>query len=502
MQSSASRFNTALETQVKVKYHPASLLISRKNQGRLLILCLIVSDLLMAGIAFWAAYFIRFQTSIQLFRLDVTPSLVFYKSLFLGVIPLWLAIFAIVGLYNRSNLMDGMREYSLVFNAVTIGMFTLLAAGWLLPDFIFARGWLLSAWILAILSIELGRFGVRRLVSALRERGFFVSPAIIVGGNEEGCSLAEQLSNWKSSGLDLVGFVDSNIASGTQVYSQLRALGGLDQLDTIIAQHNIEEVVLTTSALTRDQIVSVFMKYGVSKEISLRLSSGLFEIITTGLQVHAAGSVPLVRVDKNRLTGVERTLKLLLDYFIAIPGLILVSPFMVLIAVAIRLDSPGPVIHRRTVMGVNGHKFDAYKFRTMVVNGDEILSQYPHLRQELEENHKLVTDPRITRVGAFLRRTSLDELPQLFNVLRREMSLVGPRMISPPEMAKYNRWGMNLLTVQPGITGLWQVSGRSDVSYDERVRLDMQYIRNWSIWLDLQLLLQTIPAVVKGRGAY
>jgi lipopolysaccharide/colanic/teichoic acid biosynthesis glycosyltransferase len=153
-------------------------------------------------------------------------------------------------------------------------------------------------------------------------------------------------------------------------------------------------------------------------------------------------------------------------------------------------------------MGVNGKQFDAFKFRTMYANGDEILAAHPELQQELAQNHKLKDDPRITRIGKWLRKLSLDELPQVFNVLRLEMSLVGPRMISPAELDKYDRWDMNLLTVRPGITGLWQVSGRSDVSYDERVRLDMYYIRNWSIWQDFQILFQTIPAVIKGKGAY
>jgi lipopolysaccharide/colanic/teichoic acid biosynthesis glycosyltransferase len=153
-------------------------------------------------------------------------------------------------------------------------------------------------------------------------------------------------------------------------------------------------------------------------------------------------------------------------------------------------------------MGLNGKQFYAYKFRTMVINGDEVLAQHPELQEELARNHKLKNDPRVTRIGAFLRKYSLDELPQLFNVLKREMSLVGPRMISPEEVAMYKQFDMNLLTVLPGITGIWQVSGRSDISYEERVRLDMYYIRNWSIWLDLQILFQTIPAVLKSRGAY
>jgi exopolysaccharide biosynthesis polyprenyl glycosylphosphotransferase len=228
----------------------------------------------------------------------------------------------------------------------------------------------------------------------------------------------------------------------------------------------------------------------------------MFEIITTGIQVSEIANVPLVRVNKVRLTGMNQVLKTILDYSITIPGLIVISPLMLVLALLVKLDSKGPIIYRRRVMGVNGKKFDAFKFRTMRTDGDQILEANPELKAKLERDGKLVDDPRITRLGNFLRKTSLDELPQLFNVLRREMSLVGPRMISPEEITKYNKWDTNLLTIPPGITGLWQVSGRSDVSYEERVRLDMYYIRNWSIWLDLKLLIETIPAVVLRRGAY
>ena len=153
-------------------------------------------------------------------------------------------------------------------------------------------------------------------------------------------------------------------------------------------------------------------------------------------------------------------------------------------------------------MGLNEVKFDAFKFRTMYIDGDEILKQSPELQEKLNQEHKLQHDPRITRVGNVLRKLSLDELPQLINVLRGEMSLVGPRMISPKEMKKYGQWGLNLLTLKPGITGLWQVSGRSDIGYQERVKMDMYYIRNWNLWFDIYLLFQTIPAVLKGKGAY
>ena len=153
-------------------------------------------------------------------------------------------------------------------------------------------------------------------------------------------------------------------------------------------------------------------------------------------------------------------------------------------------------------MGKHRKEFDAFKFRTMHVDGDKILDRYPELKAELARNHKLKVDPRITRVGNFLRKYSLDELPQLLNVILRQMSVVGPRIITTAEMEKYSKWDINLLTVNPGLTGLWQVSGRSDTTYEERVRLDMQYIRTWTIWADIYILLRTIPAVLKSQGAY
>jgi len=195
-------------------------------------------------------------------------------------------------------------------------------------------------------------------------------------------------------------------------------------------------------------------------------------------------------------------MKTLLDYALTLPALALLSPLFALIALLVRLDSPGPIFYRRRVLGRGGTQFDAFKFRTMFVDGDAILARHPELLAELQRDQKLRNDPRVTRVGRWLRKYSLDELPQLFNVLAGQMSLVGPRMISPPELARYGDAAADLLSVKPGITGLWQVSGRSDLAPQERVRLDLQYVHSRSFWLDLKLLLLTIPAIVRGRGAY
>ncbi len=212
--------------------------------------------------------------------------------------------------------------------------------------------------------------------------------------------------------------------------------------------------------------------------------------------------VQSVALDKRQSRITAQVLKAVLDYTLTIPSLLFILPLFAFIALAIRLDSPGPVFYRRRVLGKGGIPFDAFKFRTMYINGDEILAQHPKLKAELDRNYKLKCDPRVTRVGKLLRKFSLDELPQLFNILLRDMSLVGPRIIAPDEITKYGQWGDTLMTVIPGLTGLWQVSGRSDTSYDERVNLDMEYIHNWSIWLDIKIIFRTIPAVLRGDGAY
>lgn len=203
-----------------------------------------------------------------------------------------------------------------------------------------------------------------------------------------------------------------------------------------------------------------------------------------------------------RRSRLDASLKDLMDYSFTAIGLVLLAPLLLLLALIVKLDSPGPVLYRRRVMGRGGTQFDAFKFRTMYVNGDEILAAHPHLRAQLEREHKLQNDPRVTRCGRWMRKLSLDELPQLFNVMFGQMSLVGPRMISPQELSRYGEHADELLTVKPGITGLWQISGRSNLSPSDRVRLDMHFVHTRTVWGDLKLLLLTIPAVLQGRGAY
>jgi exopolysaccharide biosynthesis polyprenyl glycosylphosphotransferase len=503
MESTQPSAHFFAETPLKAKIRKASKSVPGYLQWRLYTASLVIIDIFMLGLAFRVAYGIRFQMSISFFYRNINPNITFYQNLVLILVPVLLVIFLLLGLYDRQKLLGGTVEYSMVFNGTTIGMMLVIAAGFLDPDFVFARGWLLLAWIFAFFFVASGRFILRRVIYALRHKGYYLSSALIVGANNEGLSLAEQLNGWRASGFHIMGFVDKKLEVGTQLLPQQYVLGTVDDLDELIERYEVEELILASSAISsRDRMLDIFQRYGVSSDINVRMSSGLYEIITTGLTVKEFAYVPLVGVNKVRLTGVDEVLKFFLDIFLTIPALILFGPILLLIGLVIKIETPGPVIHRRKVMGMHGRQFDAFKFRTMHENGDEILDSYPDLRQELSRNFKLREDPRVTRIGQFLRKTSLDELPQLINVLRREMSLVGPRIITQDEVEKYEKWDLNLMTVRPGLTGLWQVSGRSDVTYEERVRLDMHYIRNWSIWLDIQLLFQTIPAVLRRRGAY
>ena len=502
---STSTFSNRVSTEpsaITQRVQEATQRLSRREQWHLYIGALVVNDVIFLLVGYALAHWIRFALSLPIFKLDAYPNLGHYALTMAALVPFWLVAFYLYDLYDKESLLGGTKEYSRVFHVSILGMVFILAADFLFTGLVLARGWLLLGWILSFVFVAAGRMVLRRLVYDLRRHGYYTANALIVGANDEGYLLAEQLAEWRTSGLNIVGFVDDNLGAGDSTVNGFVNLGQVDQLNKLIRQHQVEELVLATGELPHETITKVFKRYGTGSEVNLRLSSGLFGIVTNGLEITQLAFVPLIRVNKMRFTRVESMLKFALDYAIALPLFALGTICFPFIALAVKRDSPGKVIYRRRVMGANGRQFDAFKFRTMYENGDEILEQYPELKKELEENQKLKNDPRVTRVGAFMRKYSLDEFPQLINVLKRDMSLVGPRMISPEEMERFGKWGMNLLTVNPGLTGLWQVSGRSDTTYEERVQLDMYYIRNWTIWSDVFLLWKTIPAVIKQRGAY
>jgi len=479
-----------------------SSVITRAVEKHLLLVALIILDLAMISVGFWVAYILRFETAFPwVYQPDMSP-LYFYQRLVFFLSPLWIVVFWLFRMYEFKNLFRGKYEYMQVFNAGTLGIMLVILSTFFDPNFIIARGWVIMSWLLIVSSVSLGRFVFRRGVQRLRINGRLLTRVLIVGANDEAIAVAQQLAANPRAGISIVGFVADDKELGSSLLPGIPVMGTSGSVSTLVRKHDIQEIIVSATALPREKLLDLFQTFGVTNDITIRLSSGLYEILTTGVEVQEIGNVPLVSVNKVRLTGSDIVLKGILDVVIAFIVILLLLPVIVIIGIAVRLDSAGPMIHKRRVVGVGGKLFDAYKFRTMYEDGDERLARYPELQRQLEQDQKLKDDPRVTRLGKILRPTSLDELPQLFNVLRGQMSLVGPRMITEQERALYGKWRTNLLTVKPGITGLWQVSGRSDLSYSERVSLDMHYIRNHSIWFDLYLLWQTIPAVLRKRGAY
>jgi exopolysaccharide biosynthesis polyprenyl glycosylphosphotransferase len=454
------------------------------------------------SVSFILAYHLRFKSSWLPYYAPFSSQ--FYWTLLCLLVPTWLLIFAAYGLYTPRYLFGGTREYARIVNACAVGVMAMIVLSFMHrgAEQPISRGWLLIYFSLSVLTIIFYRFTFRRLIYRLRQRGLFIKRSLIVGANQEGQAMAEQFRSVPTAGVHVVGFVDDTSTRGS-VVNGLPVLGNSKSLKSLVEEQEIDELIIAPTSLSRKVLLDIYRTFNSNgSSVELRLSPGLFEILTTGATVQEVGSVPLVSLNRLRITGIDAFLKSALDYVGAAVGSILLLPFLPLIALLIKLDSPGPALHRRRVLGAGGQTFEALKFRTMRVDADEYLEQHPELAEELQRNGKLKNDPRVTRLGKLLRKASIDELPQLLNVLKGQMSLVGPRMISPPEWVQFGNWKHNLLTVRPGITGLWQVSGRSELSYEERVRLDMHYIRNYTIWLDIRVLFNTFGAVLRGSGAY
>ncbi len=483
--------------QASLSTKPRRLL--RRQEHRALIGSLIATDALVVALSFTIAYLVRFELGLTVVS-DGTIKPMFYSLIGLALVPGFLAMFNIYGLYQLEHLLGGTNEYARLFNAVAAGTLLIIFINFIQPDFVVARGWLLMSWALMSSLGLLGRFAMRRWVYMQRRHGRFLDRTLVVGANPEGLSVAAQLAEARTSGSQIIGFVDDYLPTGNEPLPNMPVLGSSAMFANLVESHQIDTVVIANTAITRERLLSVYGSLDALQDVEVRLASGLFEMLTTGVRVREEGFVPLVVLNKTRITGLHYVLKTALDYLLALGALTVFLPMFIVLYLMVKRDSPGPVIYRRRVVGQGKKEFDAFKFRTMYIDGDARLS--PEDRAELASYGKLKDDPRITRMGHFLRKFSLDELPQLFNVLRGEMSLIGPRMLTTPELEKFGKWQHNLATVKPGLTGLWQVSGRSDLSYEDRVRLDMHYIRYHTIWLDLLILFRTIPALLTGRGAY
>jgi exopolysaccharide biosynthesis polyprenyl glycosylphosphotransferase len=452
---------------------------------------LLASDLLAALVAGGAAFSVRFGSS-------VTPYNKQYL-LFTGLLPL-LLIFSLVlnRAYERRYLFVGTDEYQRVLRA-GIAMIAMVAIVSYAFEFGLARGYVVLALPLATLVSVGARFTLRKHLHARRARGQCLRRVIVVGHELAVVGMGRQLGRELYHGLEVVGCClpphhDGNV--GMPVY------GTFDDVAVAVQAARADTVIVLSCPELDGQTLRRLAWRLEREDIDLIVASSLVDVAGARTTIRPVDGLPMLHVEHPRLDGASRVVKSIFDRIGAGLGLIVLAPVLVAIAVAITHDSRGPVLFRQIRVGKGGREFVIFKFRTMCTDAE---CRRDALRDHNEGDgvlFKMRDDPRITRVGRWLRRLSLDELPQLLNVLMGEMSLVGPRPPLPEEVAAYPSDMRRRLAVSPGLTGLWQVSGRSDLSWDETVRLDLRYVENWSFSLDLVILLRTLSAVCRSSGAY
>ncbi len=331
---------------------------------------------------------------------------------------------------------------------------------------------------------------------------------LIVGAGRVGRNVVKQLRKHAWADIDLIGFADDDQKKQARSLENLTVLGTLDQLPAIVSSRHIHAAVVALPLDAHERLLWT-CKLLQSLNVRVYVIPDLFALSFPGAALDGFGGIPVIDLGQRGLNGWPRLVKRAFDIAGASVGIVLTSPLLLLIAVLIKLDSPGSILYKQERLGEGCRLFRMFKFRSMQANANPALHRALAtrlIRENIRTNDpngslKLENDPRVTRVGRFLRKTSMDELPQLFNVLRGEMSLVGPRPPIPYEVELYQDWHKRRFETIPGITGLWQVKGRNRVSFDEMVRMDLEYIENQSLWLDLKLLIQTPLAVVSGKGA-
>lgn len=302
-------------------------------------------------------------------------------------------------------------------------------------------------------------------------------------------------------GYQLVGFLDDNPVKGSTDIGPFKALGSIDNFEAVLDDVDLDTVVICLPWQSH-RMIQRLLRLCEQRQVYAQVVPDLFQLTKNQMQVRDLNGIPLISTRDVSIRGWNRFVKRNSDLVLASMMSIIALPIGLLIALAIRLDSKGPIFYVQTRVGRDGKLFQCYKFRSMVVDAETMRQDLDDVNEASGPLFKLRNDPRRTRVGRFLRRYSLDELPQLYNVLRGDMSLVGPRPNTPEEAAQYETWHRRRLAVSPGLTGLWQVSGRSELTFDEMVLLDIYYVENWSLVLDFGIMLRSIPAVLRGRGAY
>ena len=422
-------------------------------------------------------------------------------------------------LYRYHGAFSYTQEVIKAFKAVSVGSLLIVAwaflfrGGFAFREFSYSRSVFVLDFVLALAAYTVFHVVIRAVQTQFRRRGINLIPTLIVGVNAEAEQTMQELHDRRDLGYRVVGVVAPDEGSAISGALRREVVGGLDDLPELIRSLEIQEVIITDDSLPSERLFESMMQIGRKQRVEFRFAPSLFNLLPQKTSVEQIGVLPMVRLFREPLSDMQRFVKRAADITISSIALVVLSPLWLMLSILVKLDSVGPALFQQERVGMDGRIFLCYKFRTMRTDVGDDLHRSAYQKNigggnEANEGDderplfgKVRDDPRVTRAGRWLRRSSLDELPQFLNVLIGDMSMVGPRPPIPYEVEEYDIWHRKRLDMKPGITGLWQVSGRNRLPFDEMVRIDLYYIENWSLWFDLKIMMLTLPAVLRGDGA-
>jgi exopolysaccharide biosynthesis polyprenyl glycosylphosphotransferase len=480
---------------------------------------LVIADAVAAAVSFMLAFYTRERVAV--FNtggsLAWSESFAPYGALLVFVVCIRLLSFRYCDLYRVrgefSFFDDGVR----IFKAAAIGSLLIVAAaflyrgGFAFRAFSYARGVFVADFLFVLIIVGALRFFMRAVQTFVRSRQINLIPTLVVGRGPEAALFIKEMRERPSYGYRVIGVVDTKTVDGQLTYEDVPVIGTLESLPEVIRDSGANEVIIADADVNADTLFEVMIRCGRRRGVEFRIAPSLFNCLPRKTEIDQIGVLPMIRLFREPLSNGARVLKRTFDLVVSALAILLLLPLWLLIALLIKLDSKGPVFYTQERVGMDGRLFLLYKFRTMRAGADSQLHREyqkafiegraeANLGNDSKPTYKLLSDPRITRVGKLLRRTSLDEVPQLFNVLSGDMSVVGPRPPIPYEVEAYELWHRKRLDMKPGVTGLWQVSGRNRLPFEEMVRLDLFYIENWSLLLDLKIILRTGFVMIGGQG--
>ncbi len=407
-------------------------------------------------------------------------------------------IFNYFGLYSQVKKRAEVDEAAAVFGALTVGMLFFEFMTLFYRDLIFKRMTIFYAWAISFFLIAGFRLTSIIVMKNFFKKGLWAARVLIIGTGDNAKMLFHRIMKHPEYGMRVAGLISTD---GEPDAAQGPVLGTSADLKEIMKKHRINKVIFAIPEAPTAQLMGL-IEMCETEQVEFMFVPRVLDIIESRISTEDIMGIPLVSVKEIQLHGLNAALKRAFDVLSSSLLLLLLLPLFAAVALLIKMTSRGPVLYVQRRVGYRGRQFDMYKFRSMVAGADKKLDELKEMNEADGPIFKIKNDPRITMVGRLIRKWSIDELPQLINVLKGDMSIVGPRPPLPSETALYGPWHRKRLNVAPGITGLWQVSGRSDLSFDDMVKLDLFYIESWSLWLDIKIIIKTLPVVVIARGAY